>query len=64
MEDELAEEILKGTLKTGAKAIGELNEKKDAIVFRVESVAADENASTVVANAEEKSFFDTDISSN
>jgi len=64
VEDELAEEILKGTLKTGAKAIGELNEKKDAIVFRVESVAADENASTVVANAEEKSFFDTDISSN
>ncbi|MCX8055799.1 MAG: ATP-dependent Clp protease ATP-binding subunit [Ignavibacteria bacterium] len=65
VEDELAEEILKGNLKTGAKAIGELNEKKDAIVFRVESVATDdENSNTVVANAEEKTFYDTDISTN
>jgi len=65
VEDELAEEILKGNLKTGAKAIGELNEKKDAIVFRVENVATDdENSNTVVANAEEKTFYDTDISTN
>lgn len=65
VEDELAEEILKGNLKTGAKAIGELNEKKDSIVFRVESVATDDdNSNTVVANAEEKTFYDTDISAN
>ncbi len=65
VEDELAEEILKGNLKTGVKAIGKLNEKKDAIVFMVKNYATnDETTNTVVANAEEKTIYDTDISTN
>lgn len=62
IEDELAEEILKGSIKAGAKVLGELNEAKNQITFRVVEyqnlIAIDESQS------EDKSLVNSEISNN
>jgi len=60
IEDELAEEILKGIIKTGAKVQGSLSEAKDKILFSV----LEYESPIIEQNKEENSLVNTEISNN